>query len=161
MANKDYDTSLDFKLHNRVFNSLSEEIDYLGRVMIELKIEPEGAFIYIEFITSLYIRYSAYLQDESQIFKRINEIKNKLSNKEYLYRVQFIKAKKQQMPDDVSTFNSRVINNISLILRDMIRDFVESELLPKPKIIKKAASEREIDPKKKAELRAVEFLEMW
>jgi len=155
-----FDVGLGFKVHNKRFDSLNEELDHVGQIMIASKYDLKVTNIYFDFIESISIRYAGYLIDEEKINKEVIAVENLLYDKSYVKDLMECQRMQREFTPKMHERNRMIIKRLNSVFRDLIKSFIEHELLPKPQKIQIKASMREEDPKKRIELQAEEFLDM-
>ena len=154
-------TGLEFKVHNMRFDSLSEEIDMIGKLLIESRNTFKRTFYYLECLESLYIRYSGYLHEPQKQEDIIKNVRISLYNNKYLNVIKdFDNSINKEIPVGIINHNNKAVDRLNAVFRIMIINFIDFELLPKPHITPKRESELETDERKKIKLLAQEFLEM-
>jgi len=155
-----FEVGLGFKVHNKRFDSLNEELDHIGNLMKVAKEDIKVTDVYFIFLESLYFRYAGYLVNEEEIEKKLKSVETLLNDSKYKSAIKEAVRMDRGFTNKIITHNNSIIKKLNYIFRDMIKSFMVHELLPKPQKVQIKASEREEDPKKKLELQAEEFLEM-
>lgn len=124
------ETKLEYKIHNHVFITFSEEINHIGQVGIKAKYTMGLVSVYYDVIENVMTRFSSYLDEEEDKFKELDKCYNAINGKNYLKNK--ANARFENEIQDVLAHERTIIRKLSLLFRAINKDFVQAELFPKP-----------------------------
>lgn len=139
---------IEWKKHDRFYDSLNFKMDEISEIGELCYVQKDNIYIYFAKVKHLFNKHYAYIYNRENKKKRLKEIEKILYNPSFKKDLSEKRANAELM-----LFN--IFDKLQDIYTEMVEDFTNPELIPKPKMKEVEAWEEEKDTKKKVMYKTV------
>ena len=118
---------LGWKNHNLFFNSLNNKIDEIVIVAEQAHFDTKLMNVYYAKVKHLYTKHSAYVTDQDKVETELDAIGDAIFSEKYLKDFE-----KYKDSHEIKQFQYKAVKRMDKLFRQMVKDFSQSELIPKP-----------------------------